>query len=703
MAWGGMRVRQTLAFAFAALVLGACSTVSKSDSAQDRYLWLEEVEGREALDWVRAHNAESLAKLQADARYAPLERAALAIFQDRNRLPLGSLSNGYINNFWQDEAHVRGVWRRAPVAGYKAGVPQWETVLDLDALAAAEGKNWVYKGSTCLEPEARLCLVALSDGGKDAVVWREFDTARKAFHDAGFRLNEAKSNVVWKDADTLLVATDWGPGSLTESGYPYIVKEWKRGQAFTDARELIRGQASDVAVRPFKLRSESGAEALFASQGLTFFTSAYFRLDGGAPAKLTLPEKASVQELHKDELIFTIEQDWNIGGRTFAAGSLLSMPLAQATAPSPAIRVIHTPGPRESIESVAATRDALLVSTFRNVQGRLLRFGFDGRAWFESEIPMPPAGSIGLAAASGEETLAFLTFSSHLQPATLYAWEGAGRPKAVRSVPAQFAAEGLAVEQLEAESKDGTKVPYFLIRRKDAPRDGSTPTLLYGYGGFQISQTPGYLGSTGKLWLERGGAYVVANIRGGGEFGPAWHQAGLKTKRQVIYDDFAAVAQDLIARKLTSPRRLGIMGGSNGGLLMGVMLTQHPELFNAAVVQVPLLDMLRFHKLLAGASWVAEYGSPDVPEERAFLETISPYQNLRKRAQFPVPFIVTSTKDDRVHPGHARKFAAKLDELGLPFLYYENIDGGHSAAANQQEAAKRRALEFTYLSQQLMD
>lgn len=696
-------MRRTLAFAFATLALGACSTVNKPAATQDRYLWLEEVESPQSLDWVRARNAKSLAKLQADARYAPLEREALAIFQDKNRLPLGSLGNGYINNFWQDETHVRGVWRRAPVAGYKAGAPQWETVLDFDALAAAEGKNWVYKGSTCLEPEGRLCLVGLSDGGKDAVVWREFDTGRKAFHDAGFRLNEAKSNVVWKDADTVLVATDWGQGSLTESGYPFIVKEWKRGQAFADARELIRGQASDVWVRPFKLRSESGAEALFAVQGLTFFTSTYFRLDGGAPAKLTLPEKASVQELHKDELIFTIEQDWSIGGRTFAAGSLLSMPLAQATAPLPAIRVIYTPGPRESIESVAATRDALLVSTFRDVQGRLLRFGFDGRAWFESEIPMPPAGSIGLAATNAEEALAFLTFSSHLQPATLYAWEGAGRPKEIRSVPAQFAAEGLAVEQLEAISKDGTKVPYFLIRRKDAPKDGSTPTLLYGYGGFQISLTPSYLGATGKLWLERGGAYVVANIRGGGEFGPAWHQAGLKTKRQVIYDDFAAVAQDLIARKLTSPRRLGIMGGSNGGLLMGVLLTQHPELFNAAVVQVPLLDMLRFHKLLAGASWVAEYGSPDVPEERAFLETISPYQNLRKRSDFPMPFIVTSTKDDRVHPGHARKFAAKLEELGLPYLYYENIDGGHSAAANQQEAAKRRALEFTYLAQQLMD
>jgi prolyl oligopeptidase len=696
-------MRRLAAFAFAALALGACSTVSKPSGSADPYLWLEEVEGEQALSWVRERNAKSLQALQADARYAPMEREALAIFQDRNRLPLGAMRNGYVHNFWQDEKNVRGLWRRAPLAGYKAGAPVWETVLDFDALAAAEGKNWVYKGATCLEPEGRLCLVALSDGGKDAVVWREFDVERKAFHDAGFRLNEAKSNVTWKDADTLLVATDWGPGSLTESGYPYIVKEWKRGQAFADAREVIRGQPTDVSVQPFKLRSESGLEALFAVEGDTFFTSTLWRLDGPTPVKLTLPEKASVQELHKDELVFTIEQDWSIGGRSYATGSLLSMPLAEASASAPSIRVIYTPGERESIESVSATRDSLLVSTFRNVKGRLLRFGFDGRAWFESEIPMPPSGTIGLASTASDEATAFLTFSSHLQPSTLYVWEGQGRPREVRAVPAQFNAAGLVVEQLEAKSRDGAKVPYFVIRRADVPLNGSTPTLLYGYGGFQISQTPGYLGSTGKLWLERGGAYVVANIRGGGEFGPAWHQAGLKTNRQVIYDDFAAVAEDLIARKLTSPRRLGIMGGSNGGLLMGVMLTQRPELFNAAVVQVPLLDMLRFHKLLAGASWVAEYGSPDVPEERAFLETISPYQNLRKRANFPVPLIVTSTKDDRVHPGHARKFAARLEELDLPYLYYENIDGGHSAAANQQEAAKRRALEFTYLAQRLMD
>jgi len=675
----------------------------RNKPAKDPFQWLEEVEGERALAWVRDHNEPTLATLQSDPRYAALEAEALAIVQDKRRLALGEVAQGQLWNFWQDETNVRGVWRRSPLAAYAAGSPQWETILDIDALAKAEGKNWVFKGYTCLEPDRRLCMIALSDGGKDAVVWREFDMERKSFYEQGFRLSEAKSGVVWKDINTLLVTTDLGPGSLTESGYPYILKAWSRGQYLTDAPEVLRGQPTDVSLRAFKLRSETGEEHLFAVEGNTFFTSSYWSLDGAAPAKLTLPEKASVQGLHKDELIFTIEQDWSVGGRTYPQGALLSMPLSEASAEAPSIRLLYGPGPRESIDGVAVTRDAVLVAAFRDVKGRLLRFSFDGRAWLEGEIPMPANGSIDLAGADPQDSLAFVTYQSFDKPSTVFAINGRTPPKPVQSLPAQFEAEGVQVAQFEATSRDGTKVPYFIVRPKGAATDGSTPTLLYGYGGFQISQTPSYSSIFGKLWVERGGAYVIANIRGGGEFGPAWHQAGLKTKRQVVYDDFIAVAEDLIARKFTSPRRLGIMGGSNGGLLMGVMLTQRPELFSAAVVQVPLLDMLRYHELLAGASWIDEYGDPRIPEERAWLEQLSPYNNLVKRPDFPTPFFVTSTKDDRVHPGHARKYAAKMEKLGLPFLYYENIDGGHSAAANQKEVAKRRALEFTYLAQRLMD
>lgn len=696
-----------LAVALAAL-LGAGAVMGeaeakRSKAPKDPFVWLEEVEGERALEWVRAHNEPTLAALQSDSRFAKLEAEALAIVQDKRRLALGEVAHGFLWNFWQDQTNVRGLWRRSPIAAYAAGKPEWETILDIDALAKAEGKNWVFKGYTCLEPERRLCMIALSDGGKDAVVWREFDMLRKSFYEPGFKLAEGKSGVVWKDINTLMVTTDLGPGSLTESGYPYILKAWSRGQFLADAPEVLRGQPTDVSLRAFKLRSETGEERLFAVEGNTFFTSTYWLLDGDAPAKLTLPEKASVQELHKDELIFTIEQEWAIGGRTYPQGALLSMPLKEATSAAPTIRLLYGPGPRESLEGVTATRDAVLVAAYRDVKGQLLRFSFDGRAWFESQVPMPNNGSIGLAGADPTESLALITYQGFDKPSTLFALDGRLPPRPVQALPEQFDATGVEVSQFEATSRDGTKVPYFIVRPKGAALDGSTPTLLYGYGGFQISQTPSYSSIFGKLWLERGGAYVIANIRGGGEFGPAWHQAGLKTKRQVVYDDFIAVAEDLIARKLTSPRRLGIMGGSNGGLLMGAMLTQRPELFHAAVVQVPLLDMLRYHLLLAGASWIDEYGDPRVPEERAWLEQLSPYNNLVKRADFPVPFIVTSTKDDRVHPAHARKYAAKMEKLGLPFFYYENTDGGHAAAANPKEVATRRALEFTYLSQRLMD
>ncbi len=697
-----MRVRSIILAI--SVLLGAHAMTEESQAApKDPFLWLEEVEGARALAWVHSQNTRSLAALQADPRYPALEAQALAIAQDRRRLPLGGIGGGFVWNFWQDETHVRGIWRRSPLSAYSTGAPIWETILDVDALAAKEGKNWVFKGAECLEPEWRLCMIELSDGGKDAVVWREFDIERKAFYEAGFTLAEAKSGVTWKDQDTLLVATDLGPGSLTESGYPFVLKSWSRGQTLAQAPEILRGQASDVALNSFSLRDESGTQGQFAVEANTFFSSTLWLLGKDGPVELTLPEKSSLRGLHKGELIFTLEQEWSIGGKAYPAGALLSMPLKEATNPNPTIRSLFWPGPRESIEDLAITRGAVLVAAFQDVKGRLLRFGFDGRAWLESQIPMPQAGSISLTGSDVAEDIAFATFQSHLKPSTLFAIDGRGQARAIQALPDQFNAEGAEVFQYEAVSTDGTKIPYFLVQPKGAARDGTAPTLLYGYGGFQISQTPSYSAYFGKLWVERGGSYVIANIRGGGEFGPAWHQAGLKLKRQIVYDDFIAIAEDLIRRNITSPRRLGIMGGSNGGLLMGVMLTQRPELFRAAVVQVPLLDMLRYHKLLAGASWVDEYGSPDVKAERAWLQKLSPYQNLRKRADFPIPFLVTSTKDDRVHPGHARKYGAKLEKLGMPFFYYENTDGGHSAAANQKEQAKRRALEFTYLSQRLMD
>ncbi|MGE0533239.1 MAG: prolyl oligopeptidase family protein [Hyphomonadaceae bacterium] len=703
-----MRILTAAALGGLILGLGACATMNALRD-NDPYLWLEEVEGERALTWVRAQNERSLGQLEADPRYAQLHADALAIANSQDRLPLGAVREGYLYNFWQDETHVRGIWRRASLDSYARGEPVWETLLDIDALAAAENANWVYKGVDCLEGTTR-CMISLSDGGKDATTWREFDIANRSFVQGGFVLPEAKSGVSWIDADTLLVSTDWGAEgetpTVTESGYPYVVKRWARGSELASATELMRGQRTDVGVFTAAFSDVDGQRTIVAIEADTFFESTNWLLSDGGPQRVVLPPKATVRGVHKDHLVATLEEAWTPPGAAAAipSGSLVAIALDSAALSSPRVETLFTPSARQSIEEIEFTRDAILVAGYENVRGRILRFAFDGRAWVESQVELPPNGAVSFAGASPQEETAFAVFEDFLTPSSLYALEErATRARVVRTLPPLFDASPYVSEQFEATSRDGTRVPYFVIRPRDQQNNGQNPTLLYAYGGFQVSMTPAYSANVGKLWLERGGTYVLANIRGGGEFGPAWHQAGLRTNRQVIYDDFYAVEQDLVTRGITRPRRLGIMGGSNGGLLMGVMLNQHPEMINAAVVQVPLLDMLRYDQLLAGASWVDEYGSPADREEGRFLRSISPYQNLAAREDFPLPFVLTSTKDDRVHPGHARKYVARMQELGMPVLYYENIDGGHSAAANLNEAARRRALEYTYLMQRLMD
>ncbi|MGE3143401.1 MAG: prolyl oligopeptidase family protein [Hyphomonadaceae bacterium] len=670
----------------------------------DPYLWLEEVEGPRALDWVRAENARSLGVLEADARYPQLLADARQIATSHDRLALGAIRGGWLYNFWQDETHVRGLWRRAPLDAYQRNAPRWEILLDLDAAAAAAGANWVWKGVSCAPSNAR-CMVQLSDGGKDASIFREFDLTTKTFVADGFFLPEAKASVEYAGEDTLIVATDWGPGSLTASGYPRIVKIWRRGAPLAGAEQVLEAPATDMGVFVSAYDDVDGRRTIVAQQMETFFEGVQWRIaPGAAPERLTLPRKATLRGAHKGHLIVTIEEAWTPqGGTALPQGALIAIDALTAATAEPRVQMLAAPGPRDSIEEVETTHDAVLVAGYHNVRGRISRFAFDGQAWRESAVALPPNGAAHFAGASSDSATAFAVFTDFLTPSTLYALTPDGSANVVRALPAQFDASPYVSEQFEAVSKDGTRVPYFVVRRRDLQLNGQNPTLLYGYGGFQISLTPAYSANVGKLWLDHGGTYVLANIRGGGEFGPAWHQAGLRTHRQVVYDDFIAVAEDLIARRITGPRRLGIQGGSNGGLLMGVMLNQRPDLFHAALIEVPLLDMLRYDQLLAGASWVDEYGSPSDPEERRWLERMSPYQNLRRRPDYPLPFLVTSTKDDRVHPGHARKYAARLEELGMPFLYYENIEGGHSAAANELEAARRRALEYAYLMQRLMD
>ncbi|MFN2473276.1 MAG: prolyl oligopeptidase family protein, partial [Sphingomicrobium sp.] len=611
-------------------------------------------------------------------------------------------------NFWQDSAHVRGVWRRTTLASYRSAAPAWTTVLDLDSLARAEKANWVWKGAICAQPAERRCLISLSDGGEDAVTVREFDLPSGKFVDGGFVLPKGKQDVSWENENSLLVSREWEPGQLTNSGYPYIVKRLKRGQALAAAHEVFRGQKSDVSAAGAVLRDGQGHVLPVVFRGTDFFHSQNYLLGAGGTRRIAIPEKANLAGMVGGRVIIESKEDWKPAGgkRTFPAGSLLSVDLAQLRASPAHLRptLIYAPRSREALGQASATRDGLLVSILDNVRGRVLRFTPTAGGWTRSSMTLPENSTVGIADTTNRDNRALLTVTSFLVPPSLWLADAAtGSAREIHSQPPKFDASNLVAEQHEAVSSDGTKIPYFLVHRKDIKLDGNNPTLLYAYGGFEVSQTPNYSATTGKLWLERGGVYALANIRGGGEFGPKWHEAGLNTKRQIVYDDFAAVGRDLIANKVTSARRLGIRGGSNGGLLTGVEFTQHPELWHAVIIDVPLLDMIRISKIAAGASWEGEYGSIADPAVRAFWDRTSPYQNLRKDTAYPQPFIFTTTKDDRVGPQHARKFAARMEEMGLPFYFYENTEGGHAAGANLKQTARTNALEMVYLTRKLMD
>ncbi len=675
----------------------------------DKYQWLEDVSGERSMAWVRSENERSAKILEADPRFASLAASALKVLESPDRLPSPDLHEGLVYNSWQDAHHVRGILRRTTLSDYLTPTPKWHTVLDYDALAKADNQSWVQHGLTCLYPYDRLCLVSLSAGGEDADTLREFDLKTGAFVPNGFNLPRSKQNVDWLDQDTLLVARDWGAGSMTKSGYPFIVKLLKRGQPLDSAKEIYRGTENDVSVRIQTLHDAQGHTATILSRGLDFFNSELSLLTPTGPVQLALPGKSDIEGLLHGHLIVSLNEAWTPEGHTttFAQGAVVSLDLAAVTKDPQHLKptTIFTPTPTEFVQEVGVTRNHLLLVTLENVQGRAYTYSraADG-SWSPHKLTVPDNQTVGIVSTDTVNDQFFLGVTSFLTPSSLLLGDAATQSlKEAKSTPPQFDASKDIVEQLFATSKDGTRVPYFVVHRKNIVYDGSNPTLISAYGGFQVSRTPTYSGTTGKLWLERGGVYVLANIRGGGEFGPAWHEAGLKTHRQRIYDDFTAVSQDLITRKITSPRRLGIVGGSNGGLLMGVQMTQHPELYNAIVIQVPLLDMLRFEHIAAGASWVGEYGSVSNPDERTFLASISPYHQLKPDAHYPEPLIFTTTKDDRVGPVHARKFAARLEELHKPFFYQEIIEGGHGAGADLKQTANTFATQFTYLTRKLMD
>lgn len=699
-------------FSFAGLALMSCRDEpppSMAETDSDPYLWLEEVEGEQALSWVRGQNERTLADLRSDPNYVEFEAAALEVLTSKERIPYGRIRDGKVYNFWQDETNVRGLWRCTSLESYRSDEPDWETVLDFDELSRAEDKNWVFKGADCFHDKSAnryYCLISLSDGGKDAVIKREFDLETRSFVEGGFVTPEAKQGSDWAGPDVLLIGTDWGEGSLTDSGYPRIVKRWERGTPLSEATELLAGDPEDVAVWPYTIEMAGGRILSCVEESDTFFTSTHWWIPDGEtkPVQIPVPPKCGLSDVLGKWMFILIKEDWEVAGESFQSGDLVSFDLEEFVEKRtvPTVRLAFRPSETQAVNAVRVAGKTALLSIDDQVTGQVLRLEEEAEQWVTVPVELPGSGQAGIAFADEDETTAFLTYEGFLTPDSLFEFDTLTyEVSPLKSLPPKFDATGLVVEQFFAESTDGTQIPYFAVHREDIPLDGKTPTLLYGYGGFQISLNPGYNGTTGRLWLEKGGAYILANIRGGGEFGPAWHQAGLKLNRQRVYDDFISVAEDVIEKGITSPPHLGIMGGSNGGLLMGVMLNQRPDLWNAVVVQVPLLDMLRYHLLLAGASWVDEYGSPEILEERAFLERISPYHNFNPERDYPVPFFVTSTKDDRVHPGHARKMAKLFEAAGLPFFYYENIDGGHSAAANQAERARRTALEYTYLTRRL--
>ena len=697
-----------LAAAGAALPAAAQSS---SIEQPDKYTWLEDIHGARSMDWVKAENARTAAVLEKDPRFAPLEAEALSVLESPERLAIPQFRGGQVYNVWRDADHLRGIVRRTTLESYLTDAPNWQTVIDYDALSKADNQSWVGKGLDCLQPEGERCMVALSAGGEDAVSLKEMDLKTEQFVDGGFTLPRGKQRVEWLDQDTLLIGRDWGPGTMSQAGYPITVREWKRGQPLESAREVFRGSTTDNGYGddPTVLVDGQGHRAAIIERNLTTFTREIYLLLPSGPKKMALPLKSNVEGLVDGQLLVNLDENWTPAGsaKSFVQGSLVAIPLEAAQRDPEHLKptVVFAPTTQEFLQQVAVTKNHVLLTTLEHVQGRAYIYTRAANgSWMRRKLPVPDNQTVGIVTTSHTDDRFFIELTGFLEPPSL--WLGDAQTGDFNEAKAQkplFDASHDVVEQLEATSKDGTRIPYFVVHPKDMKYDGNNPTLLTAYGGFEVSSTPSYSATTGKLWLERGGVYVLANIRGGGEFGPAWHEAGLKTHRQRIYDDFYAVAQDLITRKITSTRRLGIEGGSNGGLLMGVEFTQHPEEWGAVAILVPLLDMLSYEHLSAGASWVGEYGSASVPAERAFWVATSPYNQLKQGVKYPEPLIFTTTKDDRVGPVHARKFAARMEEFGDPFYYDEITEGGHGAGADNRQEARSRAEMFTYFMMKLMD
>jgi prolyl oligopeptidase len=673
-----------------------------TQAQEDKYLWLEEIDGEKSLEYVEAQNKVTFEELSKQKDYQSIYDTSLEIYNSTERIAYPTVRGNYVYNFWQDKDHVRGIWRRSSMESYTSGDPVWETLLDIDALSEKDDIKWVFKGSNGLYPDYNRFLVQLSKGGGDALVIKEFDVNEKKFIENGFSVGESKGSTTYLDENTLIVATDFGEGTMTDSGYPKQVKLWKRGTPLKDAQLIFEGESDDAFMSYGFIERDGNQEYTMIRRSLTTFSGQYMVYKNNSLTTLDLPEDARLYGILSDQIVIQLKSDWEVNDESFKTGTLISLDFSELLKGTKQIKTIIEPDEFSSISQVSTTKNKLIIDRLTNVISQLYIYSFNNGNWSSQKVNGPDFGTISIIDADNLSDQYFFNFQNFITPSTLYqADAGNNTFKAYKSLPAFFDASKYEIKQFKAASKDGTLVPYFMVASKEMKNDGTNPTLVYAYGGFEVSLNPFYASTFGKSWLDKGGVFVLANIRGGGEFGPKWHQQGIKEKRQNVFDDFYAVSEDLITKKITSPEHLGIMGGSNGGLLVGVAFTQRPELYNAVACLVPLLDMQRYNKLLAGASWMGEYGNPDVPEEWEYIKKYSPYQNVKKGMDYPEIYISTSTRDDRVHPGHARKMLAKMNDMGYKVYYYENTEGGHAGSSTNEQRAKSSALMFSYLLMKL--
>ncbi|MDA8018919.1 MAG: prolyl oligopeptidase family serine peptidase [Thermoanaerobaculia bacterium] len=686
------------------LVTFALLGCSPGAAPEDPYLWLEELRSERALEWVAGENERSTSRLESTAIFETLVRDAEVVLGERAHLPLAEIMGDHAYGFWQDDGNPRGVWRRTPVASYLGGEPKWETLLDLDELAAEEGEPWAWAGVRCLEPENDRCLVGLSRSGIAAAIWREFSVSQRDFVEGGFVLPEAQSNWAWMDEDTLFVATDWGDGK-TGDAYSLVAKLWTRGEPMGDARVVVDASADGTSVWPETAYRPEGRFAYVGVSRGWLDTTYHAVAQDGRLTRLPCSSACEPRGYIEGRILFEIRNDWTHGGADYKKGSLVAVDVESLDS-----ELVYAPETDESVRSVHVGRSAVFVEVLQNVESVVRRFERREGAWAHSSIDLPDGGVVQLAPVRGrrnessnpESNALLISREGIATPPTLYYLDADGEVRQIYRLEPSFEAADIRVEQRWTRSSDGVRVPYFVAAKQSALEDGDAPVMLYGYGGFHIPVLPRYRPIHGKLWLEHGGIYVIANIRGGGEFGARWHEAAIKEGRQNAFDDFYAVAEALVADGVTRPERIGIWGASNGGLLTAVALTQRPDLFGAVLSEVPVLDMLRYTEL-GGSDWIDEFGDPEHPRERAFLRSISPYHNIRDGNAYPPVLVVSSSMDDVVHAGHARKFVARLHEAGADVLYYEATEGGHGGTGLASGAAYEWALQYAFLHETLFE